>query len=256
MPIVSILIVLFFGGGISYFAESSLPDEFLYPIKIYVNENAEEAISVTDGMKADFEIQSASRRLAEIEKLAEKNKLTEKILENSRTHFSENLTRFKKISLKMEEKGKGDVSSVRSDMQSSLEAHRELLLKIQKEKKPLFAEFGEFIHYFNEELANISESRRSSEERVLEGEGVDVKSDTEESLAVLERKIEETAKILNEEKKKRRGSVLAAEEKLKEAIAHLAEGKAKLEIPAYADAFALFKRAEREAVSARTLIDF
>lgn len=254
MPIIPILIVLFFGGGISYFAESSLPGEFLYPIKIYVNENVGEAISITDNMKAGFEIRSASRRLAEIEKLAEKNKLTEKILTDSHTRFSENLARFKKISLKLEEKSKGDVSLVRSDMQSSLEAHRELLLKIQEKNESSFAGFGEFMRYFKEELAGVSEARRSSEEKVLEGEDTDVKSDAEESLAATERKIEETAKILNEEKKKRGGSVLIAEEKLKEAIAHLAEGKAKLEIPAYADAFALFKRAEREAASAKTIL--
>ncbi|MFA6566196.1 MAG: DUF5667 domain-containing protein, partial [Candidatus Paceibacterota bacterium] len=121
------VVAVFFLGGVSYSAESAIPGDFLYPVKIYANEKAGGIIAVTDKMEAGFLAKSAGRRLLEIEKLAEKNKLTKEKLADLQNRFYENIKNFKEISQRMEEKNQKNAALARGNMESVLDAHRELL---------------------------------------------------------------------------------------------------------------------------------
>jgi hypothetical protein len=250
-----IVVGIFLLGGVSYSAESALPGDFLYPVKIYANEKTKGFIAVTDKMEAGFMVKSADHRLLEVEKLAEKNKLTKEALADLQNRFYENIKNFKEISQKMEEKDQKKASLVRSDMESVLDAHRELLKKKTGTNNASYGDnLKNLLVNMDKEFKNISEKRRFSEEKAVEGNATDAKSGEEDALRAAEKKIAEMQKILNSENGAR-GDVAGAKEKLKEAVAHLAEGKAKLDIPAYEDAFALFRRAEREAVSAKLIFN-
>jgi hypothetical protein len=190
----------------------------------------------------------------EVEKLAEKNKLTKEALADLQNRFYKNVKNFKEISQKMEEKDQKKASLVRSDMESVLDAHRELLKKIGTNSASYGDNLKNLLVNLDKELKNISEKRRFSEEKALEGTVDDAKSGEEDALRSAEKKIAEMQKLLNSENGAK-GDTTKAKEKLKEAVAHLAEGKAKLDIPAYEDAFALFRRAEREAVSAKLIFN-
>jgi len=245
----TIIVILFFLGGVAYSAESALPSGFLYPIKIYANENVLRLLAVTDKKEAGFETKRVSRRLTEIEKLAETQKLTEPTLRKLQINFDESIAKFKEISQKVAEKSLSDASFVRSEMQSVLEAHDAVLKSIGTEK--MLKGLSEDL---NKELRKISDERRDSEEKTFEGKGVEAKSSAESELKAAEKEIADVKKLLDSKNGAKTGETADAEEILKTAIAHVAEGKAKFEVPAYADAFALFKRAEREAGSAKLIL--
>jgi len=249
-----IIAILLIAITVSFFAEKTLPGDFLYSTKIYVNEKIMGAISITDKRKAYFETDIASRRLGEVEKLDEKNKLTEKTIEYLRIRFDKNISVFNEISERIKEKDFTGSSSVLSYLESSLDAHYGFLKKIEN-KKEYGQKWRDLIESVNKKLVQISRERRNTEEVSFNKNIAEEKINMEESLKIAESKIDEVMKII-ERKKNEKNNVFEAEEKLKEAIAHFAEGKAKLDIPAYADAFALFKRAEREAESAKTLASF
>jgi hypothetical protein len=236
-------------------AANALPSDMLYQAKIHVNENIESFFSIADKGNAGFEARLASRRLGEVEKLAEKKGLTPAILENALVRFNNNMRSFRKISLRIEEKDQSAYSETLARLESSLDAHKELLKKIEN-KNAYEKKLNELLEAVKKELLWVSAERRSSEENSFGKDGTEGKSEMEGSLESSEERIAEAKKIVDSKKKDPKFNIAEAEEKLKEAIAHLAEGKAKLEIPEYADAFALFKRAEREAASAKMMASF
>src|SRR3990167_7445193 len=67
LPIVAgvLVVVLASAGGISFSAEQTAPGEFLYPIKIGVNEKLFTAFAVAPEKKAAWSVQQTERRLVE-----------------------------------------------------------------------------------------------------------------------------------------------------------------------------------------------
>ena len=59
------------GGGAAYAAESAMPDDLLYPIKIHFNEPLVSAISITPEQKADWEARRLERRMREAEHVSQ-----------------------------------------------------------------------------------------------------------------------------------------------------------------------------------------
>lgn len=75
--------VIFVGGvGISYSAETSLPGEALYQVKVVLNESVLRVFSVTQESRISFEANMADRRLSEAEVLLEKGELSGDIKNN------------------------------------------------------------------------------------------------------------------------------------------------------------------------------
>lgn len=71
-----ILLVLMIGGGTSFAAQSALPGDFLYPVKVEINENVESAFAVSNKSEATLQAKLVEERLSEAEKLAVKGTLT------------------------------------------------------------------------------------------------------------------------------------------------------------------------------------
>jgi hypothetical protein len=77
MPIViGLLIVALLGGGASVAANNSLPGDFLYPVKIDLNEKVTGVFQLSPEAKAAWEAKLAETRLDETVKLAIDNKLS------------------------------------------------------------------------------------------------------------------------------------------------------------------------------------
>ncbi len=77
MPVIGILVALMLGTGTAFAAEAALPGETLYPVKIYVNEEIREALSIRAEKKAEWELERAHRRAQEALKAQEQGKLDE-----------------------------------------------------------------------------------------------------------------------------------------------------------------------------------
>lgn len=77
-PLAAVLMVLFFiSGGTALAAESSLPGDFLYAVKTKVTEPLTRLTKVSPQAKATFALALADKRIEEMQKLTEENRLTE-----------------------------------------------------------------------------------------------------------------------------------------------------------------------------------
>ncbi len=74
---ISIIVAVLFGlsGGVSYAAQSSLPGDTLYPVKVHVNEGIEGAFHVGAKAEAEFARKELERRAAETEALVAQQRL-------------------------------------------------------------------------------------------------------------------------------------------------------------------------------------
>ncbi|MBI3634200.1 MAG: hypothetical protein HY228_01110 [Candidatus Yonathbacteria bacterium] len=69
MPLL-IILGLLMGGSASFAAESTIPGDILFPVKVHINEKVRGVVAVTPQAKAEWELHLVERRLDEIEKLA------------------------------------------------------------------------------------------------------------------------------------------------------------------------------------------
>ena len=71
----ALLLVVALGGSTAYAAQGALPGGILYPVKIYVNEQVQGALAVSDEAKVSFHTSIAETRLKEAQTLASQGKL-------------------------------------------------------------------------------------------------------------------------------------------------------------------------------------
>ncbi len=97
------VIVFFAGSGVILAANSALPGDLLYPIKIHVNEKVESVTAIGQKKKTEVIVKQAITRLDEAEKLSSEHRLTEDSKKTINAVFStqlkegsENIDRLKK----------------------------------------------------------------------------------------------------------------------------------------------------------------
>jgi hypothetical protein len=249
----AIIVALLLGGGTSFAAENSLPGDVLYPIKIHVNENVQELVAVSDEAEAKVQAKLAERRLEEVEKLAADGKLTAETSADLRLRFEEHAEKSKEHRGKVEEGEDEDAAEdINSDIEVSLRMHQNLLEDIGGASVETEGLVRGILEGVKHHLKETGEKRASMEERAFTGEGADAKTAVEGVMKSAQNKIDEVMKFLEAKKDTLSAHVLlGAQAHLKEANAAMAEGKAKMVVPAYKDAFALFKKAAREAQEAK-----
>lgn len=109
-----VFILLVAGSSISLAAESSLPGDILYPIKISVTEPVRGVIKISPEEKIEWEIEKAVRRIEEVSILVTEERLDEKKQEKAEELFEKHTENFKVRSEreiekhKIEEEGKQD----------------------------------------------------------------------------------------------------------------------------------------------------
>lgn len=73
---IAILIVLMISGGTTFAAESALPGDFLYPVKVEVNENIKSAFTFGADAEAELQADLLAERVTEVETLQTRRELT------------------------------------------------------------------------------------------------------------------------------------------------------------------------------------
>lgn len=251
---IAIIIALLLGGGTSFAAENALPGDVLYPIKIHVNENVQELAAVSDEAEAKVQAHLAERRLEEAEKLAAEGRLNTEISADLNTRFEEHSQKSKEHRGKVEKED--NAASISSDIEISLGTHQKLLEGVGDEKPEMKGFLGGILEGVGLHLKDASNDRLEIEAKVFAGMGSDVKASAEGALKAAQNKIDEVTKFLESKKASMSAHVQAeTSAHLKEANAAVAEGKAKIEAQAYGDAFALFKKAAREAQEAKVFAE-
>lgn len=253
----AIIIALLLGGGTSFAAENALPGDILYPIKIHVNENVQELAAVSDEAEAKVQAKLAMRRLEEAEKLAAKGWLNAKTSVNLKNRFEEYSKNSKEHQAKLEKDDANAAANISSDIEVSLGMHKKRLEDIEDTKPEAEDFLKEILEEVKHHLKESGDDRLEIEAKVFEEEGSDAQKSIDEVLSSAQNKIDEVRKFVDS--KKNTVSVNASGEVdvyLKAAVATIAEGKAKIKAKADADAFALFKKATREAQTAKLFAAF
>jgi hypothetical protein len=250
---IAIIIALLLGGGTSFAAENALPGDILYPIKIHVNENVQELVAVSDESEAKLQAKLAENRLEEVEKLAAGGKLTTETSVYLKTRFENHSEKSKEHRLKVEgEDDKSIAAEISSDIEVSLGAHQKLLEDIEDVKPEMRVNLEGILAGLRLHLKEAGDNRLDVEAKVFANMGSDTKASAEGAMGAAQNKIDEVKKFIDSQKDKMSANMQAeVDVHLKAANAAMAEGKAKIEAQAYADAFALFKKAAREAQSAK-----
>lgn len=127
----TILILIISGSGLSLAAESSLPGELLYPIKINVNEQVLGSLTFGDKAKIELEARLAARRLEEAELLMLSGKLDNDTQSNIESNFekhSQNVSNG--VSNLESSRNSTDAAEITSKFESSLRAHEQIIRKL------------------------------------------------------------------------------------------------------------------------------
>ena len=127
------LLILLVGGGTSYAAESALPGEALYPIKIGINEKIAATLAVSAEEHAYFDAQLAERRMEEAEQLAASGKLSpresaqiELGLHLATANFNMHVAEIATSS----ESGAATAANAQSELEATFAAHAQVLATI------------------------------------------------------------------------------------------------------------------------------
>ncbi len=129
----AVLLVVLSSAGVSFAAENTLPGDFLYPVKINVNERIKAALAPSPQARAKIETDITVARLKEAEALSAKGKLdaqkTDQIIQNLQEH-SDRLQ--KNISDVRENISAKAALQLDNQLGASLESHLPILGKLSE----------------------------------------------------------------------------------------------------------------------------
>lgn len=123
-------ICLFVGAGVTFAAESSLPGDVLYPVKIYVNEPVKAVTKVTPKAKAKYEEEKVIKRLGEVEELVKKGKFDDKKRTQVEREVEKSVNAINVIDIKKERNKNRERNSTSTD-----EFRKDLDTRLQNIKK-------------------------------------------------------------------------------------------------------------------------
>lgn len=142
VPALSLAILLLATGGTSLAAESALPGELLYPVKIGLNEQVRSFTAITPEAKAKFALEITDRRLKEVALLSSKGLLnaeTSSIIQDQLLRQAGQIKN--QVASLVSTKNIRAAQEISLNFESSLRAHELILEKIssQNDKTAILA---------------------------------------------------------------------------------------------------------------------
>jgi hypothetical protein len=131
-----IVILVSATGGTSIVANSSVPGNLLYPVKINLNEKVETFTAISPEAKAVVEAKHINERLSEAEILSTQNKLNDIIKTQIETRFSQDLQNTMVHIDTLDTSGNTEsAKKVKVDIEKSLQKHKEVVDQILKKRE-------------------------------------------------------------------------------------------------------------------------
>ncbi|MSU54870.1 MAG: hypothetical protein EXS48_03525 [Candidatus Staskawiczbacteria bacterium] len=166
-PVVALAGMLLFlglGGIASVQADSSLPGDFLYPIKIGFNEKIQEVLAFSDQAKLKLNIDLTEIRLKEAAELVVKNKMDDKLEAKVRNNFkiradkaSKYIDKINKKAMKIDE-----LKTTTTNFEASLRAQSSIINDLKK--RPNNKVTNEFISDIKDVTSKISERNKDKKD--------------------------------------------------------------------------------------------
>lgn len=128
MPIAVILLSVMVGAGTLFAAESSIPGDILYPVKVRVTETLRAKLTTDAEARADWEIERAGRRAMEAEELTAEGELNVEARARVEEQIDAHLETAHSVAEELEAKGNTNASErVESNIEQYLEAKATVL---------------------------------------------------------------------------------------------------------------------------------
>lgn len=129
----SFAVALLLGSGISYAAESALPGQVLYTVKVHMNERVRGSLARSSRSRAHWQVRLAERRLEEGEALAARGHLTTEIRESIRVRFRDHA---QQVALHLDSLLSAEqmetAAEVSADFEAALHAHETVIARIER----------------------------------------------------------------------------------------------------------------------------
>src|SRR3989344_7478747 len=138
VPVLASVLILVIGAGgtVSYAAQSSLPGDALYPVKIYVNEPVQVSFAFSSEAKARLETRLTQARLEEAEELALESRLDEDQAVFLSERIAKHSERARLHVAVLHTKGQNDVAAdIDEKLHASLMAHDSALQKVAHSRR-------------------------------------------------------------------------------------------------------------------------
>lgn len=245
MPaIIAALIIALLGGGTSIAANNSLPGDFLYPVKVDVNEKVAGAFQFSPEAKANWEAKLAEVRLDEAAKLAADSKLSADLKDAVEVAFKAHADAAQKELQGIADRGDAaTAASLSGDFEAGLNARHDILDKLKEaDKIEVDSEISD--------VANIRENAEATEKSDAEKSPEGAKNSAEGKINAASNVIDSAKEALNKADLST-STKEEAQTKLADAEGLLSQAKAKFSAGDYSAAFDLAQEALRAAQEAR-----
>ncbi len=251
-----LIVALLLGGGTSFAAQSSLPGDTLYPIKVSVNESVRSFVSFSAEGKASVQAGHALNRLEEAEELAASGSLSADARAQIKENFKLHADRVRERIAAFEADGNfAAAANVSSEFEASLRAHQAILARLEAEHTDLRADIEDVLGVVRVEISANAQTRTRAEAKVTASAGAETESAARGALTASENKIAEVRKYVEANGAKFNAEArAAADARIVSAADLVVQGKAKIDAKAYGEAFLLFKQAERKAQEAKLVL--
>lgn len=186
--IAAIVLVSTLGVGTSYAAQTALPGDRLYPVKVGVNEPLAGILKTSDAEKAQWNASLATRRLEEAEILIARGKMSSAAQQEINANLEERTVRFNNAieSMRRNIHDAARVADAQSGLEVSLNAHARVLADMEERSPENVAPILEKVRAHADDLAH----QRGETEDALSSQANDsIKTIATERKHVAEEKI-------------------------------------------------------------------
>ncbi|MDE2078997.1 MAG: hypothetical protein KGI73_01275 [Patescibacteria group bacterium] len=130
------LILALSGGGAAYAAQGALPGDVLYPVKINLDENIQQALAFSDQAKANVNASLAAERLKEAATLAAEGNLSTSTADTLQQNLDQHLSQVSAHLAKLSAEGNAAaIANVNAHVESDLSAYASALATLQTNAK-------------------------------------------------------------------------------------------------------------------------
>lgn len=258
-------VMLLVTGSLSLAAERALPGDFLYPIKIHLNEQARALVAISPEAKGNFAVWRTERRLQEAAALIAQGRFDVIAQANLETHLETETAEVKKTFTQLsQEKSSLKPLELSSRLETVLRVHATVLSDLapaQPNKKNATA-IQSFKEKVETEIGALNQIRAVLEQRTKQEFTTTAETEAklmiENKLKAAETKIAELRKTLLQAattSKINTRIATEAEAKLQAAFDAASESRAQLERGTFAEAFLLSQKAHRLATEAQLFVE-
>lgn len=193
-PLAFVLILAVVGGSTAYAAESALPGDLLYPVKVGVNERIAVALTRTPEANAEAHARLAERRLEEAEALTARGSMTIETTSELEERFEAHAQIVEAVIQVLEERDAIAAADISARLESSIEAHSQILARLSEDNENAESreESGRFARALRERGERVASASRPATLAIMEsstmssdeaGEDADTLAQTAERVA-------------------------------------------------------------------------